>query len=53
MTGSGALGCGPGSHVGDALEFLLERVLDDPDLNTPKRLLALLPIAPIEVQKKA
>ncbi len=37
-----ALGCGPGPHVGCILDSLLERVLDDPDLNTPERLLELV-----------
>lgn len=37
-----ALGCGPGPHVGEALRRLLDRVLEDPSLNTPERLVALL-----------
>jgi tRNA nucleotidyltransferase (CCA-adding enzyme) len=38
-----ALGVGPGKIIGVVLERLLERVLDDPSLNTRERLLALLP----------
>ena len=38
-----ALGVGPGRVVGRVLEALLERVLDDPGLNTPERLTALVP----------
>jgi tRNA nucleotidyltransferase (CCA-adding enzyme) len=37
------LGLPPGRKVGEVLARLLERVLDDPDLNTPERLRALLP----------
>ena len=36
-----ALAIPPGPTVGQVLEALLERVLDDPSLNTPERLLAL------------
>jgi len=36
------LDCGPGRRVGRALEYLTERVLDDPACNTPERLEALL-----------
>ena len=36
------LGIGPGPRVGQTLTRLLERVLDDPDLNTRERLLGLL-----------
>jgi tRNA nucleotidyltransferase (CCA-adding enzyme) len=36
-----ALGIGPGPRVGALLDALIERVLDDPSLNTPERLLAL------------
>ncbi|HEX9399814.1 MAG TPA: tRNA cytidylyltransferase [Anaeromyxobacter sp.] len=32
------LGVGPGPHVGEALRHLLERVLEDPALNTPAAL---------------
>lgn len=32
------LGCGPGPEVGEALAFLTECVLEDPDLNTPEAL---------------
>ena len=35
------LGVPPGPRVGEALDYLLERVLDDPSLNTRDRLLAL------------
>jgi len=34
---------GPGRLVGEILSRLLERVLDEPDLNTRKALLRLLP----------
>jgi tRNA nucleotidyltransferase (CCA-adding enzyme) len=37
-----ALGRGPGPHVGEALRYLTERVIDDPESNTPERLRALL-----------
>jgi poly(A) polymerase/tRNA nucleotidyltransferase (CCA-adding enzyme) len=37
-----ALGVGPGPVVGDALNHLLERVLEDPDTNTREGLLAEL-----------
>ena len=37
------LGLGPGRQVGQILARLLERVIDDPDLNTPNALLRLLP----------
>lgn len=37
------LSVGPGRLVGEVLERLLERVIDDPDLNTRKALLRLLP----------
>src|SRR5262249_50694601 len=37
------LGVGPGRQVGQVLSRLLERVLDDPDLNTKEMLLRLLP----------
>lgn len=36
------LGRGPGRHVGDALAYLTERVLEEPAENTPERLRALL-----------
>jgi tRNA nucleotidyltransferase (CCA-adding enzyme) len=36
------LGIGPGREVGDLLARLLERVMDDPDLNTRESLLRLL-----------
>ncbi|MCS6898461.1 MAG: HD domain-containing protein [Myxococcales bacterium] len=35
------LGLRPGRHIGQLLEALLERVLEDPSLNTPENLLAL------------
>ncbi len=35
------LGIGPGRDVGRILDELFERVLDEPELNTPERLLAL------------
>ncbi len=35
------LGIGPGPEVGRIINELFERVLDDPDLNTPERLLPL------------
>jgi len=38
-----ALGCPPGPVVGDVLRALLERVTDDPALNTRAALLALVP----------
>lgn len=38
----GILGTGPGPHVGEALRFLTERVLEDPARNTPEALAALL-----------
>ena len=34
---------GPGRQIGEVLSRLLERVLDDPDLNTPEQLIRLLP----------
>jgi len=34
---------GPGRQVGEVLAHLLERVLDDPDLNTREKLIRLLP----------
>lgn len=37
-----ALGFGPGPHVGEALRFLTERVLEDPSRNTREGLFALL-----------
>ena len=37
-----ALGLPPGPGVGKALEFLLGRVIDDPGLNRPESLLAIL-----------
>lgn len=37
------LGIGPGRRVGEVLARLLERVIDDPDLNTRETLLRLLP----------
>jgi tRNA nucleotidyltransferase (CCA-adding enzyme) len=36
-----ALGIGPGPEVGRIQNELFERVIDDPDLNTPERLLEL------------
>jgi tRNA nucleotidyltransferase (CCA-adding enzyme) len=36
------LGAGPGPHVGEALRHLLDRVLEDPALNAPARLEAVL-----------
>jgi tRNA nucleotidyltransferase (CCA-adding enzyme) len=36
------LGIGPGSHVGRALNYLAERVADDPSCNRRETLLALL-----------
>jgi tRNA nucleotidyltransferase (CCA-adding enzyme) len=41
-----ALGIGPSPAVGDATRFLLDRVLDRPDLNTPERLRELLRTRP-------
>jgi tRNA nucleotidyltransferase (CCA-adding enzyme) len=38
-----ALGVPPGRIVGDVLKALLERVIEDPTLNTRERLLALVP----------
>ncbi|HEY8432228.1 MAG TPA: hypothetical protein VIL20_27840, partial [Sandaracinaceae bacterium] len=40
-----ALGTPPGKHVGEVLEHLLDRVLDDPSNATRERLLALVPEA--------
>jgi hypothetical protein len=37
-----AMGLKPGPHFGDILDRLMERVLDDPEINTKERLLALL-----------
>jgi tRNA nucleotidyltransferase (CCA-adding enzyme) len=37
-----ALGVGPSPKVGQATKFLLERVLDEPSLNTPEGLRAVL-----------
>ncbi len=37
------LGIRPGREIGEILERLLERVLDDPSLNTREKLEALLP----------
>ena len=36
------LGIPPGPEVGRIIGVLFERVLDDPDLNTPDRLVALI-----------
>ncbi len=36
------LDCGPGRAVGEALEYLTERVIEDPACNTPEALRALL-----------
>jgi tRNA nucleotidyltransferase (CCA-adding enzyme) len=36
------LGTGPGPRVGEALRYLLERVLEEPELNDPERLRAAL-----------
>ena len=36
-------GVKPGPQMGEILNQMLERVLDDPDLNTKEALLALLP----------
>jgi tRNA nucleotidyltransferase (CCA-adding enzyme) len=41
-----ALGVGPSPAVGDATRFLLERVLERPDLNTPEQLRELLRTRP-------
>jgi len=41
-----ALGVGPSPAVGDATRFLLERVLERPDLNTPDQLRELLRTRP-------
>jgi tRNA nucleotidyltransferase (CCA-adding enzyme) len=38
-----ALGCPPGRQVGEVLKALLERVTDEPTLNTREALLALVP----------
>lgn len=37
-----ALGKGPGPHIGEALRYLLDRVLERPEENTPERLRAAL-----------
>ena len=37
-----ALGVGPSAKVGMATRFLLEQVLDAPELNTPERLREVL-----------
>lgn len=36
------LGIGPGPRIGEILDALLERVLDDPSLNQPKKLKSLI-----------
>lgn len=36
------LGCPPGPHVGEALGYLTDRVVEDPACNTPERLAKLL-----------
>jgi len=36
------LGCPPGAHVGDALTYLTDRVVEDPSLNSPEALAAVL-----------
>ncbi len=36
------LGAAPGPRVGEALRFLLDRVLESPEENTPERLRAAL-----------
>jgi len=41
-----ALGVGPSPAVGEATRFLLDRVLDRPDLNTPEQLRELLRTRP-------
>lgn len=38
----GVLGLGPGPEVGRALDFLLEKVTDDPGLNTEESLVSML-----------
>jgi tRNA nucleotidyltransferase (CCA-adding enzyme) len=48
-----SLGLPPGRHVGVILARLLERVLDDPSLNEPERLKALLPEVAAEVPVQA
>ena len=40
------LGVGPSPAVGEATRFLLDRVLDRPDLNTPEQLRELLQTRP-------
>jgi hypothetical protein len=48
-----ALGLPPGPLVGKVLARLLERVLDDPALNTREQLLALLPVVARETDAGA
>jgi len=43
---------GPGRQVGEVLSRLLERVLDDPDLNTREQLIRLLPEVAAELSTK-
>ena len=43
-----ALGCPPGPIIGTVLRRLLERVLDDPSLNTREALEPLIPIVAAE-----
>jgi len=43
---------GPGRQVGEVLSRLLERVLDDPDLNTGEQLIRLLPEVAAELSTK-
>jgi tRNA nucleotidyltransferase (CCA-adding enzyme) len=47
-----ALGIPPGRLVGEVLEKLLERVIDDPTLNEKEKLEALLPAVAEELKKK-
>jgi tRNA nucleotidyltransferase (CCA-adding enzyme) len=48
-----ALAIPPGRIVGQVLEKLLERVIDDPTLNEKEKLLALVPEIVGEIKKPA
>ncbi len=47
-----ALGVPPGRIIGDVLDALLERVIEDPSLNEQDRLIALLPEVAASLQAK-
>ncbi len=46
------LGCKPGPIVGEVLRRLLERVLDDAELNSYERLQALVPEIAREAERQ-